>query len=96
MTDKPIVTPAQFEIWMEDPTTKKYLDCLDMVVQDRVEHLGDAEWVDKDPDINQGIILTNLGERSGLTIAVHPEKVFIACDMLVLPAPKVEGEEDGA
>ena len=67
------VTQPQFDLWIENPVTKAYLQCLNWSSEQQQEIVGSGGLVDttnNDKSMNQ--IQYALGTSNGLQSAVNP------------------------
>ena len=81
------VTQAQLEIWLDNPVTQKYLQCLGWSKEQIQEVLGKGGYIDSDNnDKSMNRIHSALGEQAGLEKAQDPTAILIAHQMLELEA----------
>lgn len=77
------VTQAQFDLWIDNPVTKTYLQCLEWSAEQIAESLGKGSNVDSsNNDLSMNIIHSRLGEKVGLLKAANPIDQFITHEML--------------
>ena len=71
------VTPEQLEIWLNDPVTKSYLDCLSYCHEAIRKQLADGSKIDP---ANSSLTQYNSGYASGcrdtLTEAMNPQHIL--------------------
>lgn len=93
MTDKhKRITQAQMEIWLENSTTKTYLQCLKWSGEQVEEILGNGSHIDPtNNDLSMNRIHSVLGQKIGLVNASDPTSIFNIHEMLELPK---EQEDD--
>ena len=67
MTDKhKRITQTQYDIWIDDPTTKTYLQCLKWSAEQIAESLGNGAGIDtSNNDLSMNQISTAMGKKSG-------------------------------
>lgn len=90
--EHPQVTRVSLEIWMHDPTTQKYLQCLAWYVEQSVEHMGNGGCVKDTAEQTYRASSVNLAVREALTGCQDVEDILNGHDML----EAVEVTEDGA
>lgn len=71
------VTPEQLEIWLADPVTKSYLDCLKYCHEAVRKQIADGNKVDP---TNSSVTQYNMGYAAGcrdtLSEALNPQHIF--------------------
>ncbi len=89
----PQVTQAQLELWLTDPTTRKYFQCLAWHVEQNVEFVGGASFISDDSSKTYAQLIGLIGERGGLELAIDYESIFKQHDMLEPHEDIDDGEE---
>ena len=84
MTDKhKRITQAQFDIWINDPTTKTYLQCLKWSAEQMAEVIGNGGFIDSsNNDITVNQLYDSLGIKSGLLQAADPKPILTIHQLL--------------
>jgi len=91
----PLITQAQFEIWLSDPVTRRYLYALDEIVRLHKQDMGEGAFVHlTDSYKTQSESLMSLGTREGMTMAGNPEAILLECELLEPKEEPKESEED--
>ena len=85
------VTRAQLEIWLIDPTTKKYLHCLQRCIESNIAYMGEGRFVLDDPFRTHAIASGLIGERQGFQMALDYKTVLSQFELL----EPGEAHEDG-
>jgi len=74
------------EIWLDNPVTKTYLQCLEWSGEQIGEVLSKGGFVDStNNDHTSNQIHSALGEQEGLSKACDPTAIFTIHEMLELP-----------
>ena len=74
---------AQIEIWLDNPVTKTYLQCLEWSGEQIREALGKGGYVDSDNnDRTCNHVHSALGEAEGLAKAGSPQAILNTHEML--------------
>ena len=80
------------EIWLDNPVTKTYLQCLEWSAEQVSEVLGNEGLIDSENnDHTSNAIHSALGKKRGLLDACDPSTIITLHEMLELP--KEEDEE---
>lgn len=87
MEDKyPRISQAQFDIWIDNPVTKTYLQCLEWSGEQVEEVLGKGGYIDpSNNDLSMNRVYNALGQKTGLTNASKPWDIMITHEMIVIP-----------
>lgn len=92
----PRVTQAQLQLWLSDPTTQKFHQCLKWNIEQNKEFLGSGDWANPDGDQMLTTVAGILGQRDGIESCLDFTAVFNRHQMLE-PEKQEEGEfTDGA
>jgi hypothetical protein len=68
------VTKAQFDIWIDSPVTKVYLQCLKWSAEQAEEIAGNGSLIDSsNNDLSMNHIHGVMGQKTGLITASNPE-----------------------
>jgi len=71
------ITQAQFDIWVDSPVTKVYLQCLKWSAEQIQEAIGKGGFVDStNNDLSMNQLHSALGEQGGLRKAADPKPVL--------------------
>lgn len=77
------ISQAQFEIWLENPVTLVYLQCLEWSAEQITEILGNGGYVDSNNnDRSMNMLHSATGEQGGLKKAGIPRGIMDAHRML--------------
>ena len=87
MTDKhKRFSQAQMEIWLDNPVTKIYLQCLEWSGEQAEEIAGNGSVIDiGNNDRSMNSIHSLFGQKIGLTTASKPIALFNAHQMIEIP-----------
>jgi hypothetical protein len=90
----PRLTQAQYELWIDQPVTKQYLQCLEWSGERIAEALGRGGFVNsRNNDETCNSIHSALGEVEGLLKASEPFEIFIEHEMITLPEEEPQDVE---
>jgi len=77
------ITQAQFDIWIDSPVTKTYLQCLEWSAEQNGEAMGNGSLLDiSNNDLSMNRIQYANGVKFGLTSATDPMAHFKAHELL--------------
>ena len=80
------LTQAQFDIWIDSPVTKLYLQCLEWSASQADEIVGNGSQIDSsNNDRSMNNIHGIMGQRIGLITASNPENLFNTHEMIEIP-----------
>ncbi len=86
------ITQAQFDLWIDNPVTKAYLQCLEWSAEKISEALGKGALVASDNnDTTCNAIHSALGQQGGFRLAQSVQERFLEHEMLAIPE---EGDSD--
>ena len=81
-----VIVTILFDIWLDNPVTKTYLQCLEWSGEQIAEILGNGGFVDStNNDRTSNQIHSALGEKEGLIKAGNPNGLLITHEMLEIP-----------
>ena len=71
------LSQAQFDIWIDNPVTKVYLQCLEWSAEQAEEIAGSGSLIDSsNNDLSMNHIHGVMGQKIGLTTASNPEQLL--------------------
>ena len=77
------ISQAQLDIWLDNPVTKTYLQCLMWCSEQRREIVGGGALIDAtNNDCSMNNIHMTLGEETAFSLASKPEPIFHVHKML--------------
>ena len=82
-------------MWLADPTTQKYKQCLEWLIEQNKEFLGSGDWAVAVGDELLTTVAGILGQRDGIELCIDFESVFNKHEMLEVEQPEEEST-DGA
>jgi len=89
------ITKAQFDIWVNDPATRTYFQCLAWSAEQIAEVLGKGGFVDsKNNDHTSNQIHSALGQKEGLFFARNANRILRVHGMLDIDKPVEEKEKE--
>ena len=87
----PQVIPEQIQLWLNDPVTKVYLQCLDWFKEEVNESASNGSIVDSScADLTHAMIHQNLGQQQGLTSAIGYQSLFARFGMILESEEKAD------
>ena len=90
----PQVTEIQVEIWLGDPVTKTFIQCLDWSRLDAQEQAGSGELVDSSSaDLTHALLHRSLGLQDAYTKLSDPGTVLEYYEMISHPPPPEDEDE---
>ena len=79
-------TQAQFDIWIDNPVTRVYLQCLKWSAEQAEEIAGNGSLIDSsNNDLSMNHIHGVMGQKIGLITASNPESLFNTHEMIEIP-----------
>ena len=86
------LSQPQFDIWIDNPVTRAYLQCLKWSAEQAAEIAGNGSLIDSsNNDRSMNNIHGVMGQKTGLNTASDPESLFRTHEMLEIPE---EGDEE--
>ena len=86
----PRITQDQISIWLADPVTKTYFQCLHWMKEDVMDDMGKGGCIDStNSDHTFAKSNVNLGYQQGLTYAYDYKLLFNRFAMVELPVKEV-------
>ena len=83
---RPTVTLTQFELWLNNPVTKVYLNTLEQRLFDEETAAGTGKLVDSsNADMTHAMIHRSLGVQDGLQQARNPERLMSGLNRIDYP-----------
>jgi len=83
------ITQAQFEIWLDNPVTIAYMQCLEWSAAQIEETMSKGGFIDSsNADLTMSQLHSAMGEARGLIDATFPEILFEKHEMLELREDK--------
>ena len=80
------ITQAQFDLWLANPVTKTYLQCIEWSCEQISEILGKGLHIDaSNNDLSMNRIQSLLGQKIGLKNAHSLWSIMITHEMIELP-----------
>ena len=80
----PQVTQEQIDLWLTNPVTKTYLQCLEWFNADVIDEASTGSIVDTaSADVTHAMIHMNLGHQQGLNTAMNHQELLSRYDMVL-------------
>ena len=92
----PQLTEPQVEIWLAQPVTKTFLQCLQWKWLDVRDQAGVGALVDSsNADMTHALLHRALGQQDGYAEAGQPETLMDHYEMILHPPPEEPEEKEG-
>lgn len=94
-TKYPQVTDTQVELWLANPVTRVFVQCLGWKNADSVEAAGTGKVTDSSSaDMTHAMLHRSFGHQDAFKEAADPERMLEFYQMIFHPPPKEETNDE--